>query len=135
MGAKFGNQYWKMRKVHKGPAKKQFCNRGHDISIVGRDKIRQCLKCRTENGLLQKYGLTQIEYDRMYQIQNGSCNICNTHQSQLPKALSVDHCHTTGKIRGLLCQDCNLALGRFKDNIDILASAMQHLRGKNNAPR
>jgi Recombination endonuclease VII len=135
VGAKIGNQYWKLRKEHKGPEKRQFCNRGHDTFLIGRDKVRQCLKCRIENGLIQKYGITQLDYDRMYQIQSGCCNICKVHQSLLKKSLAVDHCHKTNKIRGLLCEDCNLALGRFKDSFTNLKNAMQHLRGKNNAPQ
>lgn len=131
-----GNQYWKLRTVHKGPEKKQFCNRGHEIALCGRDKGRQCILCRKENGLIRTANINQVEYDRMYQIQSGACNICKIHQSELPKALAVDHDHTTGQVRGLLCQDCNLALGRFKDNPLFLAQAMQHLRGnKSNAPR
>lgn len=63
----------------------------------------------------------------MFKTQNGSCKICNTHQSELKSILYVDHCHTTNKIRGLLCQHCNTLLGYAKDNVETLSLAIQYL--------
>lgn len=69
-----------------------------------------------------KYGLEIGEYDKFLQKQNFKCAICN-----LEKKLIIDHCHKTGRVRGLLCQTCNSALGKVKDNIEILASAIMYL--------
>jgi hypothetical protein len=44
--------------------------------------------------------------------------------------LSVDHCHNTGKIRGILCTKCNTGLGSFKDNIELLMNAIKYLKGE-----
>jgi hypothetical protein len=55
------------------------------------------------------------------------CKDCNIHQSDLNKALSVDHDHKTGKIRGLLCYNCNLALGHTMDNVEILKNLTKYL--------
>lgn len=57
--------------------------------------------------MLIEYGITQGEYRMMYTAQEGKCKICAAHK----RTLCVDHCHTTGKVRGLLCHRCNLMLG------------------------
>jgi len=66
--------------------------------------------------------------------QDGCCAICGIHHTiiheKTGKALHVDHCHTTGKVRGLLCFTCNSAIGKFKDNIDIIQSAIIYLKQK-----
>lgn len=62
----------------------------------------------------------------------GRCEICKTpHQSdEHPKFISVDHCHETGKVRGLLCGNCNAGLGQFKDKPELLAAAIEYLGGQ-----
>ena len=64
--------------------------------------------------------------------QNGVCAICSQKEkigrSANPDVLSVDHNHTTEAIRGLLCRNCNSALGLFKDDLDILESAVRYMR-------
>jgi len=74
------------------------------------------------------YGITSDDYNKMFADQNGCCAICSTHQSEFKKPLSVDHCHTTGKVRGLLCSECNLGLGKFKDDITNLENALKYLK-------
>ncbi len=75
---------------------------------------------------LQKaYGLTLVDYRAMVAAQAGVCAICTKPCS---RSLSVDHCHTTGKIRGLLCIACNKGLGFFKDSTDLLAAAAGYLQ-------
>lgn len=68
----------------------------------------------------KKYGLTREAYDALRQRQNHSCVICNRHESELKKKLQVDHDHATGKVRGLLCYGCNVAIGMTRDRPDIL---------------
>lgn len=62
----------------------------------------------------------------MFLLQKGECKICNTTST---KPLSVDHCHSTGKIRGLLCNPCNMGIGQFKDSIVRLKNAISYLEG------
>ena len=76
----------------------------------------------------RKLGLRQVDYDNLYHEQHGKCAICGTHQSELSSSLHVDHDHINGKIRGLLCINCNLALGNFKDNIENLINAIVYLK-------
>ena len=75
------------------------------------------------------YGITLEEYNEMYTKQNGCCKICNKHRDSFSKDLAVDHCHTTGEIRGLLCANCNTALGLFYDDLDVLEKALEYLKG------
>jgi len=82
------------------------------------------------NRRLKKYGLSQLEYDKMLEEQDGRCKICKVVPE---KWLYIDHCHKSGKVRGLLCLQCNTALGNFDDNIDRLQAAIVYL--KNNMPR
>jgi Recombination endonuclease VII len=72
------------------------------------------------------YGLSQEDYDAMIASQNGVCRICG-HIPDEGKAFHVDHCHATGKVRGLLCSRCNTGLGMFRDDPDALRKAADYL--------
>jgi len=74
----------------------------------------------------KKYGLTPEQYAQMLEQQEGSCAICG--EAPTGKRLAIDHCHTTGEVRGLLCSTCNTGLGSFKDSTDLLHSAVKYLR-------
>ncbi len=79
--------------------------------------------------LKKTFNLDKEQYLKMLKIQNNVCYICkNIETTKGAKYLSVDHCHKTGKIRGLLCAACNKALGGFKDNIEYLESAIKYLK-------
>jgi len=74
------------------------------------------------NQLKINYGLTVGEYDIMFEKQQGCCAICGIHQSELKKRLFVDHDHKTGKVRGLLCINCNCRLSVLEnENFKIVA--------------
>ena len=77
--------------------------------------------------LRRTFGITSQEYDQMLHLQGGKCAICHTTECKSGYALAVDHCHTTGQIRGLLCRDCNTSLGKFNDDITILRQAVRYL--------
>lgn len=94
----------------------------------------------TENGLTefkekyikQKYNLTPFQYNSLLDEANGLCAICKkpevlNNRGGRIKSLSIDHCHKTGKVRGLLCTKCNSALGLFDDNINVLNQAINYL--------
>lgn len=70
------------------------------------------------------------DFNIMFIEQDGRCKICKIHQSELSKSLSIDHDHSTGEARGLLCQKCNVILGMANDDIEILKSAIQYLGEK-----
>ncbi len=79
------------------------------------------------------YGITLCQYNDMFSKQNGKCLICDNEEkakhpvSNMKRRLAVDHCHDTGIVRGLLCTNCNLALGGFMDSPAILEEAIKYL--------
>jgi hypothetical protein len=78
--------------------------------------------------LRRKYGITQAEYDRMYREQGGVCAICGQSQkTSISKNLFVDHDHKTGRVRALLCTNCNTAIGLMSDDPAIAYNATQYL--------
>ncbi len=77
--------------------------------------------------LYKKYRLTIEDWDLMFQKQGGKCAICRKDHKSVTKGLHVDHCHKTGIVRGLLCNICNITLGRIKDSIDWMDSAKKYL--------
>jgi hypothetical protein len=95
---------------------------------------KQGIDNRSEYYLLSKYNLTSKEYNIMLESQNHSCAICKRHQSEFKRRLAVDHCHDTGKVRGLLCHKCNLVLGYVHDEVTTLNSAVEYL-GRFTAPQ
>jgi len=83
-----------------------------------------------ERQLKNKFGITLDDYNKILSNQNGVCAICG-EQCKTGKMLAVDHCHSTNKVRGLLCQFCNTGLGQFRDRVDFLNKAIKYL--KNNS--
>jgi Autographiviridae endonuclease VII len=74
---------------------------------------------------LRRYGLTRAAYDALSDEQGGLCAICRCEPTG--KGLCVDHDHVTKKVRGLLCNRCNWALGHMRDNPDYLNNAITYL--------
>lgn len=74
------------------------------------------------------YGITKDQYDKMLAAQNGRCLICKTTDPQgRGKVFHVDHCHSSEKVRGLLCTNCNMGLGQFKHSVELLQLAISYL--------
>jgi hypothetical protein len=81
---------------------------------------------RTRNSQLKlMYGINSEQYAVMQQEQDNKCFICGEEDN---RRLSVDHCHTTGNVRKLLCGACNLGLGKFKDNPQLLIKAAEYIK-------
>lgn len=84
--------------------------------------------------ILHRFTFTIEEYRKLLLEQNNVCAICKNPETQIKrksnrvKMLSIDHCHKSLKIRGLLCSKCNTALGGFKDSIEILQLAIEYLK-------
>lgn len=109
---------------------KRSSGEGDAIRRADRDRYaKKSHEERRNSALISKFGITLGEYDEMYRKQAGLCGICRQPESALIRgivvALAVDHCHATGKIRGLLCSNCNNGLGRFSDNPTSLRSAAE----------
>jgi len=100
-----------------------------------------CKKCRNERystryskqyrdaALKKKYNMEPGDYDALLEKQGGVCKICSSPETgRGDQWFVVDHCHETGKVRGLLCNTCNRALGLFKDDISYLEQAIHYLK-------
>ena len=77
--------------------------------------------------LRNKYNITPAQYDAMFNAQNGRCAICDKTPQENGKRLTIDHCHKTGKVRGLLCYRCNTGLASFKDELRLVSEAVTYL--------
>lgn len=84
---------------------------------------------------LQKHGLTEEVYGYILGQQEGKCAICGEYEEGNGKKLAIDHDHTTGQVRGLLCAQCNLGLGNFRDSVDLLERAIAYLANNGTKPR
>jgi hypothetical protein len=126
LNSKSGFQYW-CKGCEYQANKKRYIAKPKRIVIpkekdsIKLDALKRMLKFR--------YNITHQEYTEMYDLQNHSCKICNTSNSLGGKdGLQVDHCHITGKVRALLCPNCNTLLGSCNDNIDRLESCILYLK-------
>ena len=77
--------------------------------------------------LKKEYDMTVDDYNKLFEQQKGCCAICGRHQTDFDKRLSVDHNHTTAVIRGLLCVNCNSAIGFLRDDAILLKKALEYL--------
>ena len=109
------------------------CRRAYDISKEAtrlpyhRARYHNNKDEYLDNFYKRRYKITLADYNRMLQEQNNACAVCK--QSCVSgRRLSVDHSHTTGNVRGLLCGNCNKSLGCAKDSIDILNGLIEYLK-------
>jgi hypothetical protein len=110
----------------------------HDCIPCDREKAR---KKRIENpdyqrafDLRGKFGISIAEYDSMLAAQGERCGICQRHQSELSRRLAVDHNHSTGRVRGLLCNACNTSLGKLREDPEIINKMLEYI-SKHSEPR
>lgn len=138
---KTADSFWKKSEARK------------DGSVALRPVCKECgitdklNKYHTENGkerqkersfraLMKKYGISPEVYEQERIKQEYSCYLCGEHEDKQPhKRLHVDHCHTTGKYRGLLCNKCNAGLGFFNDNIAVLQKAIEYINDNSTGHR
>lgn len=100
---------------------------GHPRSIC-----KPCRVKRNKYRFPKEYGISYDDVIELTKAQEYKCAICGTHEKEVVREkLFVDHCHTSGKVRGMLCSKCNTMLGMANDNINILASAISYLKQNN----
>lgn len=114
---------WRARNSEKVRMKNQ--QRRAKMSLIERKRIQ-----------LSRYKLSVDDYNALLQAQSGKCALCESTGTEYTRgrkktpvrySLAVDHCHKTGVVRGLLCHGCNTALGRFKDDPNVLRKALAYL--------
>ena len=123
---------WLVKKIHKilsgtisPPKKNDKFGKEYHAKWYKANKVRA-----RDNQLKYKFGITLEEYNRINQSQGGVCAICkglNEIRKNGTIDLAVDHNHKTGKVRGLLCGNCNRSLGGFKDNPALLSKAIRYI--------
>jgi hypothetical protein len=118
--------------VRKRVAEYQRVNKPKVMQRIGawisrnRDKHRAYSR---RTALRARYGITPEQFDEMLAKQDGKCAICLVPAKLAPrKLLVVDHCHKQGRVRGLLCDLCNHAIGNFKDSAAMLLRAIEYLK-------
>lgn len=82
------------------------------------------------NYLRRTYDMSLEDYASLLIAQEHSCAVCGGQETVEGQSLSVDHCHSTGKVRGLLCFNCNAGIGRLGDTIEGLTKALRYLEGQ-----
>ncbi|SRR5881394_1007110 len=107
-------------------------NNGHYCPACHAEYVREWTKKNyvsvKNTQFLYKYGITMDDYSRMFEEQEGLCKICRCRQPNARfKYLSVDHDHETGRVRGLLCMNCNRGLGLFDHDPILLEKAIDYL--------
>jgi hypothetical protein len=116
-------------------AKRNAARRAKYASDAGfRDQCKKLVKehrvrnpgQKRRRDLERHYGLSQAQYEAMLAAQAHTCAIC---VRPFPKTPAVDHCHRTGRVRGLLCESCNLAIGKFRDDPELIRRAAAYLEG------
>jgi hypothetical protein len=115
-GAVLRAKAWQDRNPEKHAAiQREYRDSGRKAEVMRRAHLRA------------KYGLTPADYDRMLAGQGGGCAICGELAAD-GQSLHVDHCHDTGRVRGLLCFNCNAGLGMFDHDGARLDAAATYLR-------
>lgn len=94
---------------------------------VQNDMKENPIKYKVKDWNKKGLNITAEQYLKMYADQGGCCYLCGKSELELTYKLSLDHCHETGQIRGLLCMNCNVGLGNFQDNTEILRKAIEYL--------
>lgn len=105
--------------------KKAYTTNNRDLlNAKAREKSKLDPWRKRERHLVRKYGITQVEYDQLLISQGSACAICKRQQS---KSFDVDHDHSTGHVRGLLCTNCNRMIGHAADSPERLRIAAKYL--------
>jgi len=107
------------------------CGRGSICKKCNSYRSRQWCEDNKDKRNANRYNLTTDEYYSIYKKQESKCGICGVFVKLGGKghgAGYVDHCHNTGKVRGILCHNCNIAIGLLKDNITTLYSAIKYIK-------
>lgn len=107
------------------PEKVKMYNERNKIRHHNTPDLKERLK---KSHIKRKYNLDYNTYLKMLEEQKNTCYICKSPPKNTKRPLDIDHCHKTGKVRGLLCSKCNKGIGLFNDNIEILLKAIDYLK-------
>ncbi len=94
---------------------------------LNKEKKKEYDKKNSQAKVCAKRGITLDNYNKKLREQNCCCAICGRDESMLRRRLAIDHCHDSGQVRGLLCDECNAGIGFFKDSVELLQKAIEYL--------
>src|SRR5258707_6334356 len=130
------NQEWvKAYNKRRAPRRREWHRKRYATNAEYRARVLRDRKKYTATGerkyarLKSQFGISKDDYLTLLAKQNGGCAICGRTESDVRgHKLAVDHCHKTKITRGLLCSNCNMGIGKFKDNIKLLEAAIMYMR-------
>ena len=96
-------------------------------NLMHKSKIKATYEQNRRRRLKTKFNITESQYAEILKSQNGRCAICQIDRNANFKSFVVDHDHSNGKVRGLLCMNCNTAIGQFRESIDNLMRAADYI--------
>jgi hypothetical protein len=127
-GRRYARQWYAMNtELAKSNARARYHANKEQVAIAFAARYKSKYKAAYRE---RNTGWSAEMFDRAWEAQKGNCAICNSPMrnfGQFRDSVSADHCHKTDKPRGLLCQDCNVALGRFKDDPELLRKAATYV--------
>jgi|DEB19_MinimDraft_3_1074340.scaffolds.fasta_scaffold03501_5 hypothetical protein len=130
-----------LTEFYKTPTGHRFtCKSCHNKALIERQRADPSIQRWKQ--MKHRYGLTRQQWEAMVATQDGKCAVCSVelhvepikrNDSRPPNQAVVDHCHATGKVRGIICHCCNVAIGHMKDDINRLQCAIDYLKERTNA--
>lgn len=112
---------------------KDFSNFNTNLNGKLKSRCKECQKtynAKYHKNILRfdRYGITKDTFNKMFSEQDYKCKICKIKIDE--KSSHIDHCHTSGNVRGILCEKCNKGLGQFDDNVEFLTNAIKYLKNE-----
>lgn len=132
--AESSRKYRAKTKIKRTPAQLERQRELKRVSNLTPEQIEKKRKRARDHSRKCNYGLTADQWEKMFDAQGRCCWICRSEHSGGKRDWSTDHCHSTEVVRGILCRQCNIGLGGFKDNIQSLFRAVIYLQRSIYAP-
>jgi len=121
-------QYLKHNKKEKEKNRKYFLKNREKI-LEKQRKYNKENPLKRKNAILKNvYGITLVQYNQMFETQEGKCAICQRHQNELTRTLCVDHNHKTNKVRALLCVTCNTDVSVVENRLEEMTNYLNKYR-------
>ena len=117
----YNKEYYHKVRKHKKKDKKKINEYHKEWRSKNKEKWKRYQTCH-------RYGISTEEYEDLIESSGKSCPICNTLFDDSKYKRNIDHCHETGIVRGIICNHCNVALGWFKHDEDILRRAISWIK-------
>lgn len=128
----YNEKYHKKHKKKANACSREYYHKNKEVEKEKRREFRRKNPEKMKDQDLRKnYGLSLDKYNKIFSIQKGCCVICGKHQSELNRALCVDHNHITNSIRGLLCPKCNVGIGMLcvdENETELLKQAIKYIK-------